>query len=115
MSIFAPSAESVRHRHAGTARVARLHVTSRCEIWRLVAEKESTLRIVPVKHIPHPNFRSPVVPGDAGLEVRQNPRWRAFIVRFVKVEIVETVEIDARVNARVVIFQADVELILRRM
>src|SRR6185369_10296838 len=116
MFIRSPSAESVRHRHSGATRVACLHVTSRCEIWRLVAEKESTLRIVPVKHISHPNFRAPAFPRDARLEVRQESRRRTFIVGFVVIEVIEAIEVEARIEAvRPVVLHSEVELVLRRV
>ena len=98
------------------ARVSRLHVASRYEIWRLETKLETTLRIVPVEQVSDPNFRVPVAARISRLQMREDPGRCTFIVRGIEIEIIESREIDAcEQAARAVILHAQVELVLRRM
>src|SRR5690349_22987751 len=95
-------------------RIAGLHVTRGGKIRRLQPELETALRIVPVEEVSHPNFRTPAAARPAGFQIGEDPGWCTLIVRGVEIEIVEPGEIDARIQpARMPVFDAEVELILR--
>src|SRR3954463_2333845 len=116
MFIGSPSAESVRNRHSRLARITGLDVTRRGEIRWLVAEPESTLRIIRVEQVAHPDFCAPVISRVAGLEIREDTRGSAYVVGLVEVEVIHARDVDAReVSGCTTIFHAQVVLVLRRV